>query len=92
MSELEECRAAAFQLGRLWGGSHNKRDRPAGCYYFSSHNYVFHNSARPSDTQNILSTAGGLCKRGMSDFSVHIVHTRGKLHGKKLHTLICVKY
>ena len=67
VSESEECRAAGAQLGRTYGGSYNIRERPAGCYYYSTNHIVNHNRKSPSDTQNIISTAGGVCKGGISD-------------------------
>ena len=68
VSESEECRRAAAQLGREYGGRYNISERPAGCYYSSTDKKgVNLNSAGPSDTQNIKSTVGGVCKGGISD-------------------------
>ena len=77
VSEAEECRAAAAQLGRTYGGTYNMRERPTGCYYFSDDSNVNYNSASPSDTQNIISTAGGVCKPGISDlFPTYCTYTK----------------
>ena len=76
VSESEECRAAGAQLGRTYGGSYNIRERPTGCYYYD-HYYVNHNRKSPSDTQTIISTAGGVCKGGISDlFCTYCTYTK----------------
>ena len=79
VSELGGCRAAATQLGKKYAGrfNFNSHQRPAGCYYWSSDNYVYFNSASLSDTQKIFHKAGGVCKRVVS-----IVHTLGKFFRK----------
>ena len=78
VSESLACRAAGVQLGKTYyAGVVNSRERPAGCYYWSDDNYVYLNSFGPSDTQNIISTAGGVCKGGISDlFCTYCTYTK----------------
>lgn len=75
VSELEECKAAATKLGRKFNQKVRRSDRPAGCYYKKDNNYFMFNLAKRSDTQNIASRTGGVCKRGISHISLytHIV-------------------
>ena len=75
--ESEGCRAAGTQLGRKYNGFVYNLESPAGCYYFSTNNYVYLNFASPSDTQNISSSAGGVCKAGICDIiCTYCKHTK----------------
>ena len=65
VSEFEECRDAGNELGRNFDGTKTTKDRPAGCYYWSTNNNVYFNLANLSDAQYIHSKSGGVCKRGI---------------------------
>ena len=73
VSESEECREAATQLGRPYVGVIIEDDsRPSGCYYWEStpgayNKNVYLNPYSRSDTHNINRMTGGVCKKGISD-------------------------
>ena len=74
VSELEECKVAATQLGGTYKGSFTNNERPAGCYYWSTYNNVYFNFANQSDTQNIHTNSGAVCRKGTSNILLYVLY------------------
>ena len=70
VSEFEECKAAATQLGRAmgkrYGGYARYYERPAGCFYYTTDTHFLFEFANPSAT-NIDSRSAAVCKKGTSN-------------------------
>ena len=65
VSNVEDCQAATVELKRTYKKTFDSTIRPAGCYYWSTDDDVYFNSRNPSDTHNIHSATGGVCKKSM---------------------------
>ena len=65
VSNVEDCQAATVELRRTYKNTFDSTIRPAGCYYWSTDDDVYFNSRNPSDTHNIHSATGGVCKKSM---------------------------
>ena len=65
LTEKEECRVAATQLGIEYKGKYNSNERPKGCYYWPIDNTVYFNDPNQSVARDIDSRTGGVCKRSM---------------------------
>ena len=64
VSELEDCRAAATRLERLFENTTTNSKRPSGCYW-STNDSVWLNVANPSDIKDISQRSGGVCRKSM---------------------------
>ena len=72
VSELEDCEAAATQLGRTLSDHIITRlDRPAGCYYKNNSDFVHFNLVNATDKILIESTYGGVCKIGILQYALY---------------------
>ena len=68
VSDPEECRAAATQLGRIYAGPVHDFTVQSGCYYSSANGRIVEfNHATPDITtpQGPDYEIGGVCKRGI---------------------------